>query len=240
MVYPSTILNNTNPSGSDPLTSPDHASLHSTVNTDLTAVESKVGLGAGTPTANTFLYGSGNGTSTWSSAGTGLTLVNSTFNNGTLGTALIVGGTINSAVMGTPTVTGGVINNATLGSPTVTGGTSTATHSVTRTIGSAAYSGTAGGTTTLNLATATRHLVNMPNSAGALTLALSNVSANQPFLVEIMQGTAGLGTITWFTTIRWAGSVAPSQTFTASRKDTFGFMPTSTNTFDGYIVGQDV
>ena len=68
----------------------------------------------------------------------------------------------------------------------------------------------------------------------------SGVAENHPFILEILQGTAGLGTIGWFTTIRWAGSVAPTQTLTASRKDTFGFIPTSGTTFDGYIVGQNL
>lgn len=226
MAFPSTILGNTNPAGTSLLTSPDHAAQHSTVNSDLTAVEQKLGLGAGTPTTtNKLLVATGNGTAVWGG----------TVNALTLGTPVI----------GTPAITGGtstntVINSGTLGTPSVTGGTLTAPLIVTRTIGSAAYSGTVSGTTTLNLANATRHLVNMPNSAGAVTLALSNVSANQPFIVEILQGTAGLGTITWFSTIRWAGSAAPSQTLTASRKDTFGFMPTGTATFDGYIVGQNV
>lgn len=230
MAYPSTILSNTNPSGSDLLTSPDHAALHSTVNSDLTAVETKMGLGAGTPTTtNQLLVASGNGTSVWTG----------TVNNLVLGTPSITGGTVANALVGTSQITGGTVNNAVVGSPAITGGTSTAMHVVTRTIGSAAYSGTVGGTTTLNLANATRHLVNMGNTAGAVTLALSNVTANQPFLVEALRGTAGNGTITWFSGITWLnnGTSAPTQGTTASRKDTFGFMPTSGTTFDGYVVG---
>lgn len=221
MAFPSTLLANTNPSGTSLLTSPDHASQHSTVNSDLTAVEQKLGLGAGTPTTtNKILVATGNGTAVWGG----------TVNALTLGTPVI----------GTPAITGGSMNNAVVGTPSITGGTQTAMLSVTRTIGSAVYPGTVSTTITLNLALATRHLVNMPNSAGSVTLALSNVSANQPFLVEILQGTAGLGTVNFFSTIRWAGSAAPTQTLTASRKDTFGFMPTGTATFDGYIVGQNL
>lgn len=230
MAYPSTLLSNSNPTGSDPLTSPDHASLHSTVNTDLTAVETKIGLGAGTPTTtNKLLVASGNGTSVWSGTVSGILL----------GTSNVTGGTVASAVVGTSSIVGGTVNNAVVGSPAITGGTSTAVHSVTRTIGSAVYSGTVSGTTTLNLALATRHLVNMPNSAGAVTLAVSNVSANQPFLVEVLQGTAGLGTVNWFSTVTWLnnGTSAPTQGTTPSRKSTYGFMPTSTTTFDGYVVG---
>jgi hypothetical protein len=110
----------------------------------------------------------------------------------------------------------------------------------TRVIGSATYQGTVSSTTTVDLGAATRHLINMPNSAGSLTVAVSNVQVNQPFMIEILQGTAGLGTVGWFSTIRWAGSTTPTLTTTASRKDTFGFIPTGTATFDGYIVGQNV
>lgn len=249
MAYPSTILNNTNPTGSDLLTSPDHASLHSTINTDVTALEQKLGLGAGTPTANKILYGVGNGTSSWSAAGTGVTFVNSTFNNGTLGTALIVGGTINNALLGTAALNGGVgtsvtfttstFNNGTLGTVAQVGGTTTAVHSVTRTIGSAVYPGTVNTTITLNLAAATRHLITMPNSAGSVTLAVSNVTANQPFLVEVLQGTAGNGTVNWFSTVSWLnnGTAAPTQGTTASRKATYGFIATGAAAFDGYLVG---
>jgi hypothetical protein len=147
---------------------------------------------------------------------------------------------VNNESFGSPTITGGTANNQILGSPSVTGGTLSAPLINTHSIGSSAYSGTASGTTTLDLGTASRHLVTMPNSAGAVTLALSNVVANRPFMVEILQGTAGSGTITWFSTIKWVGSAAPTQTLTASRKDTFGFIPTSGTTFDGYIVGQNI
>lgn len=246
MAYPSTILNNTNPTGSNLLSSPDHADLHSTVNTDLTAVETKIGLGAGTPTAtNKLLVATGNGTSVWGGTVNNLVMGTSQITGGTLasalvGTSSVVGGTIQNVLLGTSQITGGTVNNAVMGSPAVTGGTTTAVHSVTRTIGSAVYPGTVSTTITMNLALATRHLVNMPNSAGSVTLALSNVSANQPFMVEIMQGTAGSGTVNWFSTIRWSGSATPTQTLTASRKDTFGFMPTSTTTFDGFIMGQNI
>lgn len=250
MAYPSTILNNTNPTGSDPLSSPDHAALHSTLNVDLTAVETKIGLGAGTPTtANKLLVATGNGTSIWAGTVNSLVLgtptigtpamTGGTVANALVGTSQITGGTLQNALIGTSQITGGTVNNAVMGSPAVTGGTTTAVHSVTRTIGSAVYPGTVNTTITMNLALATRHLINMPNAAGSLTLAVSNVSANQPFLVEVLQGTAGLGTVNWFSTLTWInnGTTPPTQGTTPSRKSTYGFMPTSTTTFDGYIVG---
>lgn len=97
MAYPSTILANTDPAGTSLLTSPSHSAQHTTVNDDLTAVETKIGLGAGTPTAaNMLLVATGNGTSVW-------------------------GGTVNSATFGTPSITGGTVNSATLTSPVLQG-----------------------------------------------------------------------------------------------------------------------
>lgn len=110
----------------------------------------------------------------------------------------------------------------------------------TSNMGSAVYSGTAAGTTNLDLSAAKRHLINMPNSAGSLTIGVTNVTENMPFVVEILQGTAGLGTVGWFSTIKWVGGAAPTLTTTASKKDTFGFITTGTATFDGYVVGQNI
>ncbi len=123
---------------------------------------------------------------------------------------------------------------------TLIGGTLDLPHIKTSTMGSSVYQGTVSGTVTIDLSTATRHLVNMPDSAGSVTFAISNVSENQPFIVEVLQGTAGSGTIGWFSTIKWAGGAAPTPTSTASKKDAFGFIPTGTASFDGYIIGQNI
>jgi hypothetical protein len=206
MTYATTILANSDPAGTSLLTSPDHAAQHSTVNDDLTQVELKIGLGAGSPTtANMLLVATGNGTSVW-------------------------GGTVNNATFGTPTI----------GTPSITGGTIVGYQSTYHTLGSAASSPGAATTGTLNLQSASRFLVNMPNAAGQVTLAVSNVTANQPFLVEILQAASGLGTINWFSTIRWAGNSVPTQTLTANRKDSFGFIATGSGTYDGFIVGQNL
>lgn len=77
--YPTSLDTLTNPEGTQTLNSPDHAGQHSDANDILEALEAKVGLGAGTPTANTLLVGSGNGTATWSG----------TVNSITLGTPII-------------------------------------------------------------------------------------------------------------------------------------------------------
>lgn len=231
MAYPSSIDNFTDPSGTSLITSPDHAGLHTSVNDAINIIETTLGTTSATAALKNITVGK------FALAGSADTFQKGTintsaFNSGTIGTALLIGGTV-----GTALVQGGTANNVVMGSPAITGGTIT---SSLRILGSALYTGTAGNTVTLNLASANRHLINMPNSAGGVTFAVSNVTVNQPFIVEVMQGTAGLGTPTWFSTIRWAGSSVPTPTTTASRKDTFGFIATGAATFDGYIVGQNV
>jgi hypothetical protein len=228
----------TDPSGTSLLTSPDHAGLHTNINDTVEAIQDTVGTTAGTNVLKNFA--AGNFPARINTSNVLQQAIQGTINTSTLGTPAITGGTLGTATITGGTIASSVINNATLGSPAITGGTQTLPNIVTRTIGSAVYTGTVSTTQTLNLASATRHLVNMANSAGSVTLAVSNVTANEPFVVEIKQGTAGLGTVNWFSGISWSGSVSPTQTLTASRKDTFGFIATSGTSFDGYIVGQNL
>lgn len=118
--FPTSLDNFTNPLGTQTLDSPDHAGQHSDANDALEALEAKIGVGAGTPTANKLLVGSGNGTATWNTTWNGGTIGTAAISASTIGTSTITGGTINSAAMGTPTVTGGTFNSVTLGTPTVT------------------------------------------------------------------------------------------------------------------------
>lgn len=76
--------------------------------------------------------------------------------------------------------------------------------------------------------------------AGNITIALSNASVGQVFIVRITQDSGGSRTVTWFTTIKWAGGNAPTLTTTANKADTFGFIVTSAGNYDGYIVGQNI
>ena len=77
--YPGTLDVFTNPLGTQTLNSPDHAQQHGDVNDASEALQAKVGVGSGTPTANVALIGSGNGTSAWTA----------TWNGPTLGTPVI-------------------------------------------------------------------------------------------------------------------------------------------------------
>lgn len=94
------------------------------------------------------------------------------------------------------------------------------------------------GTATLDLALADQHYITMP--AGNITIALSNDTNNQIFYISITQDGGGSRTVTWFTTIRWAGGVAPTLTTTGSKRDTFIFVRTGSGTYDGFVVGQNI
>ena len=76
--------------------------------------------------------------------------------------------------------------------------------------------------------------------AGNITIAISNEVVGQCFMVEITQDDVGSRTVTWFTTIRWTDGTAPTLTITASKRDAFGFRVTGTDTYDGYVIGQNL
>jgi len=100
------------------------------------------------------------------------------------------------------------------------------------------YTPSAAGTATLDLSLGDQHYITMP--AGNITIALSNDTNNQIFLVSILQDGTGSRTVTWFTTIRWAGGSAPTLTTTASKRDVFGFIRTGSGTYDGFVIGQNI
>jgi len=93
-------------------------------------------------------------------------------------------------------------------------------------------------TVALDCAANNMHIVTGHASGTAITFTVANVTNNQPFIVSILQG-AVVSTITaWFATIRWAGGSAPTLTATVAKRDTFGFIRTGANTYDGFVIGQ--
>lgn len=100
------------------------------------------------------------------------------------------------------------------------------------------YTPTAAGTATVNLSKSNVNHIQMP--AGNITIALSGTRPGQCFILRILQDSVGSRTVTWFTTIRWAGGTAPTLTTTANKADTFGFEITGTGTYDGFVVGQNL
>jgi hypothetical protein len=101
------------------------------------------------------------------------------------------------------------------------------------------YTPSAGGTATLDCSKGNTHRITMP--AGNITIALSNTTAGQPIWVDIIQDATGSRTVTWFTTIKWAGGTAPTLTTTASKIDSFGFLVTTAGSaYQGYVIGQNI
>ena len=125
---------------------------------------------------------------------------------------------LKETLFNTPTITKPVLNSSVQGVQT--------------------YTPNAGGTATLNLALANVNVITMP--AGNITIALSNATVGQIFTIDITQDSVGSRTVTWFSTIRWAGGSAPILTTTLAKRDSFIFKCTGANTYDGYIIGVNI
>jgi hypothetical protein len=123
------------------------------------------------------------------------------------------------------TLTSPTINSGTLNKPTVNGSLQALT------------SDSDGATITFDMAASNIHTVTL---GGNRILALSNVSVGQPFVIRLVQDDPGSRTVTWFSTIKWAGGSAPTLTTTANKIDVFGFLCTSSGNYDGFIVGQNL
>lgn len=100
------------------------------------------------------------------------------------------------------------------------------------------YTPAGAGTATLDLSLGNHHRITMP--AGNITIALVNATVGEKFLIDITQDSVGSRTVTWFTTIKWAGGAAPTLTTTANKRDTFGFIVTGSGTYDGFVVGANI
>jgi len=100
------------------------------------------------------------------------------------------------------------------------------------------YTPNAGATATLDLANGNVHFITMP--AGNITIAISNATVGDYFVVRILQDGVGSRTVTWFAGISWDGGNTPILTTTLNKADVFIFRVTGTNTYQGFIVGQNV
>lgn len=76
--------------------------------------------------------------------------------------------------------------------------------------------------------------------AGNRTLAVSNADAGKVFILRLVQDGTGSRTVTWFSTIKWAGGSAPTLTTTQDKTDVLGFITTSSGNYDGFVVGQNL
>ena len=96
---------------------------------------------------------------------------------------------------------------------------------------------TDGATVTFNMATSNDHSVTL---GGNRTLAVSNVSTGQKFMLALTQDATGSRTVTWFSGISWAGGAAPTLTTTANKTDVLGFRCTGSGAYQGFVVGQNI
>ena len=75
---------------------------------------------------------------------------------------------------------------------------------------------------------------------GNRTLALSNMSAGDKIVIDLVQDWTGTRTVTWFTTIKWVWGTVPTLTTTINKIDTFWFICTSAGNYQGYIIWQNL
>ncbi len=95
---------------------------------------------------------------------------------------------------------------------------------------------TDGVTVTFDLSASDLHNVTL---GGNRTLALSNANTGQVFTIVLVQDATGSRTVTWFSTIKWAGGTAPTLTTTAGKADAFTFICYGTGTYYGTVAGQN-
>ena len=98
-------------------------------------------------------------------------------------------------------------------------------------------SNTDASTITFDLDEASTHTVTLGDNR---TLAISNEDAGQKFIINLVQDGTGSRTVTWFSTIKWAGGSAPTLTTTANKADSFGFLCTGTDAYYGFVIGQNI
>ncbi|WP_145040733.1 LamG domain-containing protein [Gimesia chilikensis] len=89
---------------------------------------------------------------------------------------------------------------------------------------------TDGATITLNLANPER--IFSVTLGGNRTLAVTNATVGDRFILKLVQDGTGSRTVTWWSTINWTGGSAPTLTTTAEKADYFEFVCWGANTFD--------
>lgn len=58
------------------------------------------------------------------------------------------------------------------------------------------------------------------------------MAAGDRIVLRLLQDATGSRTVTWFTTIKWAGGTTPTLTTTPTKADIFGFLCNSTGNYD--------
>jgi len=94
-------------------------------------------------------------------------------------------------------------------------------------------------TVTIDCSVNNIHIVSGHADGTAITFAITGATNSQPFIISVLQGAVVSTIAAWFATVRWAGGTAPTLTATANKRDTFGFIRTGNNTYDGFVIGQN-
>lgn len=134
------------------------------------------------------------------------------------------------------TFTSPVINTPTINTPTINPGGTITKPTLNGSV-QALASQADGATVTFDLSAANVQSVTL---AGNRTLALSNISTGQAFILNLVQDGTGTRTVTWFSGIKWPGGSVPTLTTTAGRIDSLGFLCIGSGTYLGYILGQNM
>lgn len=75
---------------------------------------------------------------------------------------------------------------------------------------------------------------------GNITLTVSNMEIGKFIQIDLIQDGTGGRTCSWFTDIKWPDGVEPVLTTTANKTDSFVIKKIGTNSYQGYIAGQNL
>ena len=80
-------------------------------------------------------------------------------------------------------------------------------------------------------------------TANVTTLNLNNPKVGQRFIIRVLQDSTGGRTVSWPSSIKWAGGSAPSISTAADKATTLGFLTVvagGSPEFDGFLIGKDI
>ena len=141
---------------------------------------------------------------------------------GATNAAAIAAITLDTVTDNGPTTT----NNITVGTTTTSG------------VLTPLVSGSGASSVTFDLSTASTFTYTIDETT---TLALSNVTDGQKFMIRLKQDTTGSRGVNWFGTTYWAeGGTAPTLTTSPYHSDVFGFLCTTSGYYDGFVIGQNI
>ena len=166
-----------------------------------------------------------------------ISLVSVTLNNPIINTPEFTGLTIAGGSLASVTIYNSKFDGLNINTTTITGASLVSTTFVNRTYIPVEQKFISTATTTFDWAYSNIHSVTL---TGVTALSFANPATGQAIIVRLGQDGTGGRTVTFPSTIKWAGGTNPTLTSTASKTDAFGFLCTASGYYDGYIVGQNI